>query len=41
MKAEINAGFQSQNTNQKRKSGPYLCVDYAHRPVTEESLIEK
>lgn len=40
MKLEINAVFQSQNTKQKIKSGPYLCVEYVHRPTTEESLTQ-
>lgn len=40
MKSEVSAVFQSQNTKQKIKSGPYLCVEYAHRPTTEENLTQ-
>ena len=41
MKAQINAVFQSQNTKEKIKSGPYLCGEYDHRPSTKENLTQE
>lgn len=29
--------FQRENAKQKIKSGPYLCVEYAHTSATEEN----